>query len=356
MDMIRMDKIGGMHRTSFWACITACLTLLSSFSHGLGTPAGTLIKNRASLDYTVGGNTLSTQSPEASIKVQELINVLVQSQDASNSVLVPAGASQAALLFQITNNGNSDEAFALTQSDLTGDDFDIGVNFDQIYIDTDTSDGGRFNSLVDTLYDNSSAPVLAPDESIQVWAVSLNFPNSLPANEQADVQLDALAKTFEGTGSLPAYGDVITDGNATGVDAIYGSPASNSKAAAAFIIDNPLISVSIEQEILSILDTDGGDIARTGSEVTYQLTITIEGTGGDATNIEITDPLPAELRLKNGLSGMITLVGSGDYTAAVDGDLAEYNETNNTIKVVLPDLTVVTPAVQQFIRFTTIIQ
>lgn len=342
-------------RAKLFACITLCLLLTSNASFGLGTPAGTEIRNRASLDYTVSGNTVSTFSPEATIEVQELINVLVQSQDAGSSILVPVGSSEAALLFQITNNGNSDEAFSLTQSDLTGDDFDIGANFDQIYLDVDSADG-RFNQLVDTPYNNASAPVLAPDESILVWAVSLNFPTNLPANDQADVQLDALAQTFEGAPTLPVIGDVIDNGNATGIDAIYGAPSTNSRSTGSFVIDNPLIDVSIEQEILNIVDTDGGDIARTGSQVTYQLTVTIEGVGGDATNIVITNPLSNDLRLMNGTGGTITLVGSGNYTAAVDGDLAQYDLTNNTITVVLPDMTVVTPAVQQFIRFTTIIQ
>ena len=337
------------------ACAFLCLNILSNVCYGAGTLAGTEIRNRASLDYTVGPNTLSTYSPEAVIKVQELINVLVQSQDAGSSVLVPVGSAQSALLFQITNNGNSDEAFTLSQSDLTGDDFDIGTNFDQLYLDTDPADG-RFNSLVDTPYNNGSAPTLAPDESILIWAVSENFPTNLPANDSADIQLSALAQTFEGAASLPVIGDVISDGSAAGVDSIYGAPANNSRATGTFVIDNPAIDLSIEQEILSIVDTDGGNIARTGSEVTYQLIVTIEGVGGDATNIVISNPLPNELRLKNGDSGTITLVGSGVYTAAADGDIAEYNAVTNTINVALPDMTVVTPAVQQFIQFTTIIQ
>jgi len=355
MDMNTIKSIDKRIKVFSTVLTFLCTCILSMHVTAAGTQAGTIIKNRAFLDYTVAGKTLSTQSSDAAITVQELVKVLTQSQDAGAAILVPVGQASAALLFKVTNNGNDDESFTLTQSDLTGDDFDIGSNFDQIYIDTNTSDG-TFNSLVDTLYDNASPPILSAEESISVWAVSLNFPTDLTADEQANIQMIALPTTFIASASQPVIGDTITNVNGSGIDAIYGSPISSNVANGAFIIDNPLIDIAITQEILSIIDSDGGDIARPGSEVTYQLTVTIQGAGGDATNIIVNDPLPTELVLKNGINGTITLVGSGVYTAQAGDDLAEYDTASNSIKVTLPDTAVVTPAVQKFIQFTTIIQ
>jgi len=272
MDMNIIKRTGRDLKILSMVFVLLCLSVFSVHSFAAGTQAGTVIKNRAFLDYTVAGNTLSTQSSDASITVQELIKVLIQSQDAGNAVLVPVGQASAALLFQVTNNGNDDEAFTLTQSDLTGDDFDIGSNFDQIYLDSNTSDG-TFNSLIDTPYDNANPPILSPEQSISVWAVSLNFPTNLTADEKADIQMVALSNTFSGSANQPVIGDIISNASGSGIDAIYGSTISSSIANGAFIIDNPLIDISITQEILSIIDSDGGDIARPGSEVTYQLTV-----------------------------------------------------------------------------------
>jgi hypothetical protein len=335
--------------------VIMCASAFSINVIAAGTLAGTVIKNRASIAYSIANDTFTAQSPEAMITVQELVKVLIQSQDAGSSVLVPIGQASAALLFQVTNSGNGEESFTLTQSDLTGDDFDISTNFDQIYIDTDSSDG-TFNSIVDTVYDNASPPALAPDEFVSIWAVSLNFPTNLTADNRADIQIRALPVSFEGAPNIPVLGDIISNVGGLGIDAIYGSTVDSSLETGSFIIDNPVIDVTITQQILSILDTDGGTIIRAGSEVAYQLTVNIEGAGGNASNIVVNNPLPPELALKNGSSGIITIVGSGDYTAEIGDDLAEYNTTTNTIIVTLPDMTVVTPAVQTFIKFTTSIQ
>lgn len=356
--MMVTTRLKGKSRNLTMVQLVLVMICLSAFSINViaaGTLAGTVIKNRASIAYSIASNTFTAQSPEAIVTVQELVKVLIQSQDAGNSVLVPVGQASAALLFKITNNGNGEEAFTITQSDLTGDDFDISTNFDQIYLDADSSDG-TFNSLIDTVYDNASPPVLAPDEFISIWAVSLNFSTSLTANNRADIQIRALPVSFAGAPDIPVIGDVILNVNGLGIDAIYGSTVTSGLETGSFIIDNPQIDVTITQQILSILDTDGGTIARTGSEVAYQLTVNIEGMGGDATNIVVNNPLPPELTLKNESSGKISIVGLGDYTAVIGDDLAEYDTMTNTIIVTLPDMTVETPAVQTFIHFTTIIQ
>ena len=77
----------------------------------------------ATVDYSIGGAPNTTNSNATTVVVAELLNVTMALQ--SPTVSVAAGASNEALLFLVTNTGNSPEAFTLTgESVLVGDDFD----------------------------------------------------------------------------------------------------------------------------------------------------------------------------------------------------------------------------------------
>ena len=121
------------------------------------------------------------------------------------------------------------------------------------------------------------------------------------------------------------------------------------------------IEVTIVKAISSVSDNLGQNGANRvpGADVEYTLTVTVTGLG-EATNLIVSDELPAELLLKEGEHGIIKVSKSGgaeeDMTAEDDAskDDAKYNEGNNTISVDLGTITAGDPA--STIRFTTVIQ
>jgi uncharacterized repeat protein (TIGR01451 family) len=327
--------------------VLLALVLVATNAMALGTTAGTSINNTATVNYNVGASSLTATSTQVTIKVQELINATLESKNAGKQQNVAPGQSNAALSFELTNTGNGDEAFVLTQQNLTGDQFDTIA--DNIYVD----DGdGIFEPLIDAVYVPTS---LAPEESIALWIASKDISNTQNNGDRADILVNALSKTFSDAGnSNPAQGDTVTgqgDGSTDAIHAISG-PANDT---ATFVIDNSAINMVIEKSITGVRDgiTATGNQYIPGSEVDYLITIEVTGTG-DATAVVVKDPLPTELKLKNESTGVINIDGN-PYTANIpDNDGASYDANTRTITVELGNITA--GSAIKNITFTTVIQ
>ncbi len=311
-----------------------------------GTAAGVNITNQATVTYNAGAGSISAPSNTVTIRVQELINATLVSQDAAN-VSVSSPQTGAYLKFQLTNTGNGNEAFVIEQTNMGGDDFE--VTFDTIYLD----DGnGTFEpGTSDTVYDPSTSSI-APDASIVIWAAS-DIPASEADGNTADIQVSAVAKTFSDAGNAnPDAGDVVAGNGDGGTDAVYGTNAANADDEGTFIIS--AITVNVVKSLVSIKDNLGqsGSQAVPGADVEYLLTITVIGTG-DATNIVVSDPLVSSLKLKGELAGTITVNGA-DLTAVSDADIATYDANTNTITVNLGTITA--GAAASTVQFSTTIQ
>jgi len=111
-------------RHRLWQIVVVTLTAALPFgARAAGTAAGTTIQNTATVNFSVAGTPASTNSNATSVTVAEILNVSVTLQ--SPTVTTVAGATNKALVFRVTNTGNSNEAFALAGlSALVGDDFD----------------------------------------------------------------------------------------------------------------------------------------------------------------------------------------------------------------------------------------
>ncbi|MFT7108840.1 MAG: hypothetical protein ACI843_000491 [Psychrobacter glaciei] len=315
------------------------------------TTAGTSINNTATVNYNVGASSLSATSTQVTIKVQELINATLESKNAGKQQTVAPGQSNAALSFELTNTGNGDEAFVLTQQNLTGDLFDTIA--DNIYVDDGDS---IFEPLIDAIYVPTS---LAPEESIALWIASKDISNTQNNGDDADILVNALSKTFSDAGnSNPAQGDTVIGQGDDSTDAIHAisGPANDT---ATFIIDNSAINMIIEKSINGVRDgiTTAGNQYIPNAEVDYLVTVEVTGTG-DATAVTVSDPLPIELKLKNESTGTITLNDNGVITVMTanipDNDGASYDANTRTITVELGDITAGDPI--KNITFTTVIQ
>lgn len=325
--------------------------LVAVNTYAAGTSAGTVISNSATVNYNVGASTMSATSTPVTVTVQELINATLESKDAGKEQNVAPSQSNAALKFELTNTGNGNEAFILTQQNLTGDQYD--TTLDNIYID----DGdGTFEPLSDTIYTPTS---LAPDTSITLWMASKDFTNTQANGDRADIRANALSQTFSVAGNgNPALGDIVSGQGDSGTEAIYATsgPATDT---ATFIMDTSAITMDIQKSVSAVREsiTASGDKYIPGAEVDYLITVEVTGTG-DATAVVVTDPLPSELKLKDEGTGTITLtVGSTTtvMTANIpDNDGASYDANTRTVTVNLGDIAA--GSVIQNITFTTVIQ
>lgn len=342
-----------MNKLISWTCLFLA-SLIAMQGHAAGTSAGTSISNQASVTYDVGGGTVTANSNTVNITVQELINVVISSQN-TDSVSVSSPDTDVALKFQISNTGNGDEAFIIQQKNLSDDDFDVTLS--TIYLD----DGdGIYDPSKDVAYDNSTS--IASGESITIWVTS-DIPDSLGNNQTADIQVSALSKTFNDDSpsqTNPQPGDIVTgggdaDGDGNNTDAVYGRSGA-AIWSATFLVS--AIEVSIVKAIGDINDNLGLNNTNVsgkpipGAEVEYSLTVTVTGSG-DATNVTVTDPLPDELTLKGGSDGSIFVDGL-EQTAASGDDNASYDANSDTITVDLGTITA--GGSDSIITFTTVIK
>src|SRR5690349_8549950 len=154
-------------RHGFRCALAVAASAYPVAAHAAGVTAGTTIQNTASATYSNGATTETISSNQVNILVDEVLNVAVASQDASNVTLNSSGA---VLSFEITNTGNGPEAFRLTPNPaLTGDDFDPAVT----QLAYDSNGNGVYDAGVDaTIAVGGSTPAIAADDSLLVFVVT----------------------------------------------------------------------------------------------------------------------------------------------------------------------------------------
>jgi uncharacterized repeat protein (TIGR01451 family) len=290
--------------------------------HAVGTAAGTNITSMATIDYSIGGTPTTTNSNATTVVVAELLNVTMALQ--SPTVSVAAGASNKALLFLVTNTGNSLEAFTLTgDSVLVGDDFDPTPAAPFIYFDSDAS--GDL-SPADTPYvAGSNDPQLAADGSVAVLLVN-NMPAGLPDGDYGRSELTAAANT--GTG---APGTLLPGQGSGGVDAVIGTSGGEAAVFGQYLVGGILVSAVKSQ---AVQDPFGGSQPIPGATITYQVVVTATGTG-TALGATFRDPIPASTTY---VAGSLRLNGA-PLTDAADGDTGSFASGPARVAVSLGDLT-----------------
>jgi uncharacterized repeat protein (TIGR01451 family) len=276
----------------------------------------------ATVDYSIGGAPNTTNSNATTVVVAELLNVTMALQ--SPTVSVAAGASNEALLFLVTNTGNSPEAFTLTgESVLVGDDFDPNPAAPFIYFDSDAS--GDL-SPGDTPYvAGSNDPQLAADGSVAVLLVN-NIPAGLPDGEYGRSELTATANT--GTG---APGTVLAGQGTGGVDVVIGTSGGEVAVFGQYLVGDILVSAVKSQ---AVQDPFGGNQPIPGATIAYQIVVTATGTG-TALSTAFRDPIPPSTTY---VAGSLRLNGA-PLTDSVDGDPGSFALGPARVAVSLGDLT-----------------
>ena len=288
-----------------------------------GTPAGTEITNRATATYTVGAvSGLKKESDIHTIRVDELIDVQVIWQDATDVVASPGAADQA-LVFKVANTGNGSEAFTLdANSAIAGDDFDPAL----VDIFFDVNGNSKYDPGTDIEYiPGTNDPTIAADAYI-ILLILNNIPLGLDDGNLGDSMLTAASKT--GTGPPGTGFAAKGDG---GTDAVIGTSGGAGYAKGTYMISNVVVNITKSAQVS---DPFGGSRRVPGATITYTILVTVAGSG-TARNVVIEDAVPANTTYK---PGSITLNGA-DITDQTGDDGGDFGGTaENAVTVSVGDL------------------
>lgn len=305
--------------------VAALIALGSVAAHGAGTPAGTLITNTATLNYSIGGvpEAPITSAP-ASVQVDELIDLTLVWQDGA-PVSVASPDSNDPLTFLLTNTGNGAERFVLTRNDaLAGDNYDpLAGSAGAIFLESGLSPGLQTTGAnADTLYvAGVNDPSLAADASRLIYVVS-DTPAGLVSGNTGLAALTAAATTTGAAGAVP--GTTLAGLGTGGVDAVVGTSQAQASRTGSYLVSD--VALTVVKTVAAVLDPRGGTSVEPGSMLTYRITVTLTG-AGSVNSLTITDPLPAETGY---VAGSI-LVNGAARTDAADADNAQFSANTVTV-------------------------
>jgi uncharacterized repeat protein (TIGR01451 family) len=300
-------------------------------SWAVGTAAGTVISNLATVSYRIGSAAPSSAtSNTVSLRVDEIIQPVLTWQDAT-PVAVNTPGSNAVLTFLLTNGGNGPEAFGLTRTNgpaplPDGNYTPLNGSVGSIYLESGALAGFQASgSNADWLYvPGSNDPVLAPNASITIYVVS-NTPG-VASNVHGEVLLSTAALTVGAVGALP--GTALAGLGQGGGYAVVGSSRAQAGATGGYITSG--LGFAMNKTVLKVLDPHGTNVVMPGAELTYQIVSTLTG-AGTASGLVITDPLPAMTAY---VPGSMVVNGLAQ-TDAADSDPAQFFAATQTVSVSL---------------------
>lgn len=317
------------YQPSFGAAFVLCAALLGapSGAFALGTPAGTVITNTATVSGTIAGNpfTLTTGS---SFAVAERLELVLTLQDAA-PVSVAPGQTGAVATFRLTNTGNGNDAYTLsgTGAGIGGDQFDPLVT--ALYLDANGNN--TFELAADQLYTTGSGTIAA-DGFRTVFVLS-----SIPATTLANGSLGIVNLTAVSSSGTGTAGTILPGAGDSGTDAVIGSAQGTRTTAGSYVVAS--VNIVNLAKTAVVLDPYGGSRPQPGATIRYTLTATVTGPG-TANNVVVSDPVPANTTY---LPGSLRLNGA-PLSDAVDADAGNVGGVPGTVTVALGNLTGASPA------------
>ncbi len=321
--------------------MAAILALSSMSAMAAGTESGTVVSNSASLSYSVGGATQPTvnTTEAATFVVDKKIDFSVVHADGTKHLITTPGATEVERTFTLENTTNEIQRFTINGTNLTGDTYDSKVD------NSDVSDIKiSFEQADGTWTAFASGPVTIPDVGIDGTVnikVQSTIPNTNVDGNIMNIQLEATAIDANGDAEVATAGEDNKDlkdtvlGEGANITE-FGNTQFDGKysAWAGYIINSPVLSLTksscVYEDLVSGVSANAKRIP--GATITYLFDI--ENTGSiDASDINITDALPAELdgtsvavikmndaqdscTCTGGVAGAGTLVDAANYEAA----------------------------------------
>jgi uncharacterized repeat protein (TIGR01451 family) len=266
-----------------------------------GVTAGTLIENTAVASYDDGAGARTINSNTVTVRVDELLNVTLTSQDPGPINTRPGDA---VLTFELTNQGNGPEAFTLLANPaVAGNDFDVVVRS----IAIDSNGNGVYDAGVDEILTApQTTAILAPDTVLTVF-VLVTVPDGVSDTQNSNVDLTAEAVTGSG-----APGTVFAGAGVDGGDAVVGTTGAIATARGQLIVG--VASVELIKSV-TLRDPFGGTSAVPGTIATFTILARVSG-NGTINDLVVTDAIPDGTTYA---PGTLTL-GSAALSDAEDGD------------------------------------
>lgn len=306
-----------MGRTSKLLAATGAIALMfaSSGQALAATAAGTSVTNTVYVDYQVNGIAQTQQQASNTFVVDRAIDLTVAEVGTTTTQVTP-GQLTAVTTFDVTNLSNATIDALLSTAQLSGgtavhggaDTFD-GSNI-KIWVD---NGDGVFNSTTDTQV--AYIDQLAANSTTRVF-VTVDIPLNAVTGDVAGVTLTATAGEGTTSGSAGAAITQTTGANtANAVDTVFADAAGATDAlhdGAFSARDDYTVlaaAITVVKESLVLSDPVNGTTnpkAIPGATVQYCIKVSNAAGSATATNIAVSDPVPAD----------VTYVAS---TAKVDG-------------------------------------
>jgi uncharacterized repeat protein (TIGR01451 family) len=337
---------------SLWVLL---LLALPQIGWAAGTPSGTPITNKASVDYVVGTSPSTTAISNIVQFLADKKIDLVVVETTGKATAVNAGQLSAVTTFTVTNLGNDPQGYnlaaalasgnpaigAIAPSPFTTNDFSVS-NL-KVFVDAVDINGkgdGIYDPLVDTA---TSIGTLAAGTTSPIIFIVSDVPAPLNG-QQSVVSLTATVTPVAGDSiPLPTPAVALTTADtANGVETVYADTAGiidvardGKHSAYSAYISGAVVAIS--KTIFNVHPTSGADVAnpadgdaavRPGSIITYQIIASFTGAGTlDA--LTITDPLPVATTY---LPNSITVDGIAKTDSAADADNADFTANIITVK------------------------
>lgn len=259
-----------------------------------GTQAGTTISNQARAEYQVNTRDIEALSNVEDFLVDEKIQVDVTKQAAA--VTVQPEDLQRIQPFLVTNFGNATEAFSLNVVLPGGDNFSpilAGNNLVYLAAGAACDDGDIISAQ--SLHTGNDELVLASGGTALICAVA-DIPDATLAADGDEGFLDLVAISKTTGASAANAGAVLAGEGQGGGDAVVVNLNGRDQDTGVYVVS--AVTVTVVKNITLVDDgfragdpgTAGGGRFIPGALVTYELVVTVSGSG-TASNLVIIDEI-----------------------------------------------------------------
>lgn len=325
-----------------------------------GTAPDTLIRNTVNVNFQVGGVSQSQQTAFDEFKVDRKVIFSLAEKGSVTTTVNPGQVAQITS-FILTNTSNDTLDFSISPSQLAGGTAAHGG--------TDTFDVTNLLVCLDANTDNvcdsaavSAATGLTVDNLIADANVTIlvfgDVPLSATNGQVAGISMSATALFSNGT-AITAATDATVNGKST-VETIFADAAKSGNGGTSIArdgIDVATDDYTVSAAVLSVFKSsvvvdDGVSFSNfksvPGAEVEYCISVANAVGGAPATNINISDVVPATMAFKPGslrVNGTVTNPGINQTCSGgtgvsdlVDVDAGSFDSASKTVTGTLNNL------------------
>lgn len=318
----------------------AIALLGSNAAHAAGTTAGSTITNTVTVNYQVGGVSQTAVNASDTFTVDRKINLTVAELGSVTTSVAP-GQTAAVTAFTVTNLSNDGLDFGLAATQATGGTAPHGgtdnFNVTGPAIYRDTNGNGTYEAGTDTAVTYLDE---LPADASQVVFVVANIPTGQINGDKATVILTATARE---AGAAATQGAVVTQtsgANTAAEDTVFADGAGSDDAANSgtfsarddYTVAAAVLTVTKTSRVISdpVNNTTNPKMIP-GAVVEYCISVANGAGAATATNIAISDPVPANTTFVASSIMLNTTVAAGVCSAGAAGGSFAANTVSGTL-------------------------